>query len=313
VTETKRVAASEHLVLFYENELELGRTAGAYLSDALLAGSVAVVIASESHRAILEREVTAAGLDVRKLIDAGSWIARDAAETIRDLVIDGRPDPEAFETVIGDLITRIAEQGRSVCAYGEMVALLWDARQVNAALELEELWNALGARTPFSLFCSYASSSLSDRSNAHDFEVVCSHHSGVVDPGAYATDFRPVRRAARSFPATPDSVTQARHFVTEIALEWGFGQLLQDAQLVVSELGGNAIRHARSEFTVVISESDSSIRLAVSDLSHAVPKEQRPANDSSSGRGLMLVGAITTAWGVQQSLDGKVVWAELQL
>jgi anti-sigma regulatory factor (Ser/Thr protein kinase) len=194
-----------------------------------------------------------------------------------------------------------------------MVALLWDARQVNAAIELEELWNDLGERTPFSLFCSYASASLSDPSDAPNFEVVCSHHSAVVDRHTYGTELRPVRRALRSFPATPESVRQARHFVTETALEWGFAQLVQDAQLVVSELGGNAVRHAHSEFTVVISESGSSIRLAVSDLSHALPKEQQPAKDSSSGRGLMLVGALATEWGVEQSRDGKVVWAELQL
>jgi anti-sigma regulatory factor (Ser/Thr protein kinase) len=311
LTKTERVAPKEHVVLFYESDKELARIAGAYLTEAVATGSVAVVVASESHRAMLEREVASAGFDLHELRTSGSWITLDAAETISRLVIGGRPDPAAFETAVGELIVGIAEQGRSVCAYGEMVALLWDARQVNAAIELEQLWNDLGERTPFSLFCSYASASLSDPSHADDFEVVCSHHSAVVDRRTY--ELRSVRRARRSFPATPESVTQARRFVTETALEWGFAQLVQDAQLVVSELGGNAVRHAHSEFTVVISESDSSIRLAVSDLSHEVPKKQHPAHDSSSGRGLMLVGALATEWGVEQSRDGKVVWAELQL
>jgi anti-sigma regulatory factor (Ser/Thr protein kinase) len=313
LTKTERVAPKEHVVLFYESDEELARIAGAYLGEAVVTGSVAVVVASELHLAMLEREVTSAGFDLHQLRSSGSWITLDAAETISRLVIDGRPDPAAFESAVGELITGIAEQGRSVCAYGEMVALLWDARQVNAAIELEELWNGLGERTPFSLFCSYASASLSDPSDAHDFEAICSHHSSVVDPQTYGTELRPVRRARRAFPATPESVTQARHFVTETALAWGFAQLAQDAQLVVSELGGNAVRHAHSEFTVVISESGASIRLAVSDLSHEVPREQRPANDSSSGRGLMLVGALATEWGVEQSPDGKVVWAQLQL
>jgi anti-sigma regulatory factor (Ser/Thr protein kinase) len=313
LTNTKRVAPREHVVLFYETDTELGCSAGGYLSEALLAGSVAIVIASESHRALLEKEVTAAGFDLRQLTDSGSWITLDAEETIERIIVDGRPDPEAFESVVGELIIGTAEKGRSVCAYGEMVALLWETRQINAAFELEVLWNDLGERTPFSLFCSYASSSMSAPSDADDFEKVCSHHSAVVDRHTYGTELRRMRRAARSFPATPESVTQARRFVAETALEWGLAQLLQDAQLVVSELGGNAVRHARSEFTVVISESHSSIRLAVSDLSHAVPREQRPANDSSSGRGLMLVGALAADWGVEQSPHGKVVWAELPL
>jgi anti-sigma regulatory factor (Ser/Thr protein kinase) len=313
LTKTERVAPKEHVVLFYENDTELAQVAGTYLIEAVATGSVAIVVATKSHRAMLEREVASAGFDLHELRNSGSWITLDAAETIGRLIIDGRPDPEAFETVVGEFIVGIAEQGRSVCAYGEMVALLWDARQVNAAIELEELWNDLGDRTPFSLFCSYASASLSDACDAHDFEVVCSHHSAVLDPRTYATEPRPVRRARRSFPAAAESVTQARYFVTETALEWGFYQLVQDAQLVTSELCGNAVRHAHSEFTVIISESDSSIRLAVSDRSHAVPEEQHPAHDSSSGRGLMLVGALATEWGVEQSRDGKVVWAELQL
>jgi anti-sigma regulatory factor (Ser/Thr protein kinase) len=312
LTKTERVAPKEHVVLFYESDEELARIAGAYLTEAVVAGSVAVVVASESHRAMLEREVASAGFDLHELRSSGSWITLDATETISRLVIDGRPDATAFESAVGELIAGITERGRSVCAYGEMVALLWDARQVNAAIELEELWNDLGERTPFSLFCSYASASLSGSLDAGDFEVVCSHHSAVVDPHTYRTGLRPVRRARRSFPATPESVTQARHFVTETALAWGFAQLMEDAQLVVSELGGNAIRHAHSEFTVVISESGASIRLAVSDLSHEVPRAQRPANDSSSGRGLMLVGALAAEWGVEQSHNGKVVWAELQ-
>ena len=315
MTNTERVAPRDHVVLFYENDVELRLSAGAYLREALRGGSVAVVIASASHRALLEQEVAASGLDLGELSNQGSFITLDAAETISRLVIDGRPDPAAFDAVVGELIVGVASKGRQVCAYGEMVGLLWDARQVNAAVELEELWNSLGERTPFSLFCSYASSSRSDPSVAHDIELVCTHHSAVVDPDAsdLAAGLRALRRSAHRFPRELESVTKARHFVADTVLEWGFDQISQEAQLVVSELASNAVRHARSAFSVVISEADSSLRLAVSDKSHALPTKQRPANSSSSGRGLMLVAALAIEWGVEQALDGKVVWAELSL
>jgi hypothetical protein len=57
LTKTERAAPKEHVVLFYENDTELARIAGAYLTEAVVEGSVAVVVATESHRAILEREV----------------------------------------------------------------------------------------------------------------------------------------------------------------------------------------------------------------------------------------------------------------
>ena len=221
VDKIERVAPRDHVVLFYENDEELRRSAGAYLSDALLAGSVAVMIASPSHRAILEQELTVTGLDLGELHDSGSWVALDAAGTVSRLLIDGRPDPEAFESIVGEVIVRAAEQGRSVYAYGEMVALLWEARQVNAAIALEGLWNDLGERTPFSLCCSYASASLSDPFLAQMFEIVCSHHSGVVEPYRDRTQGQPSRESAQAFPALPEAVTQARHFVGDTALDGG--------------------------------------------------------------------------------------------
>jgi hypothetical protein len=42
-----------------------------------------------------------------------------------------------------------------VRVFGEMVSLLWDAGLIDAAVELEVLWNELGVQYPFSLLCAY--------------------------------------------------------------------------------------------------------------------------------------------------------------
>ena len=44
---------------------------------------------------------------------------------------------------------------RPIRVYGEMVGLLWRRNQTGPALALESLWNDLGRREQFSLFCSY--------------------------------------------------------------------------------------------------------------------------------------------------------------
>jgi anti-sigma regulatory factor (Ser/Thr protein kinase) len=313
LTDIEQVVPREHTVLFYSSDSELRRSAGTYLSEALLAGSVAVVIASASHQAMLEQEITAAGHDLGALRSSGSWIALDAVETLDRLVVDGRPDPGAFDSVVGRVIVGATEQGRPVCAYGEMVALLWQSHQINAALDLEGLWNDLGERTPFSLLCSYATSSLSDPSLAPEIEAVCSQHSGVVDSPFHRAHRESVHRSVRVFPATPDAVTHARRFVADTAREWGLAQIAEDVQLIASELAGNTIRHAHSEFSVAISKDAASLRVAVADRSHTLPEQRRPANSSNSGRGLILVTALSTKWGFEPSAEGKVVWAELQL
>jgi hypothetical protein len=43
-----------------------------------------------------------------------------------------------------------------------MVALLWEAREVTAALELETLWNDLADICDFSLYCAYPAAAITD-------------------------------------------------------------------------------------------------------------------------------------------------------
>jgi hypothetical protein len=68
---TSRVTPREHVVLFYDNDAELGPTVGACLREALFAGSVAVVIASEAHLEIFEQEVATADFDLGELRRSG--------------------------------------------------------------------------------------------------------------------------------------------------------------------------------------------------------------------------------------------------
>lgn len=87
--------------------------------------------------------------------------------------------------------------------------------------------------------------------------------------------------------------------------------MLDDAQLVVTELATNAIVHARSPFTVVAEARDSRVRLSVQDVSSITPTLRDPAPMGPSGRGLHLVAAVAVDWGVELTPDGKTVWAEL--
>lgn len=74
----------------------------------------------------------------------GSWLALDAAATLCRFTSGGTPDAAGFDREVGGLIRQAARDGRAVRAFGEMVALLWDAGLVTAAVELEAMWNDLG-------------------------------------------------------------------------------------------------------------------------------------------------------------------------
>jgi hypothetical protein len=64
--------------------------------------------------------------------------------------------------------------------FGEMVALLWDFGQVNAAIEVEAMWNELAAQYPFSLLCAYPADAVGDDQHQDALTEVCRVHAAVI-------------------------------------------------------------------------------------------------------------------------------------
>lgn len=73
------------------------------------------------------------------------------------LMVNGSPDANLFQSLIGGIIDAAHAGGRfpRLRAYGEMVNLLWEKGELAAALHLEELWNHLCKQRPFYLHCAY--------------------------------------------------------------------------------------------------------------------------------------------------------------
>ena len=155
----------------------------AYLLGALDEGGVAVIIATPAHRRAIETRLTRAHVDLAAAARSGAYLALDARDTLRALMPGGRLDPGCFERVIGDVITRAGQAGQPVRAFGEMVWMLWDSGLVNAAVELEEMWDRMGLQHPFSLLCSYPAASVTGRGHLAEFAAVCRLHQAVTGPG----------------------------------------------------------------------------------------------------------------------------------
>ena len=120
-------------------------------------------------------------------------------------------------------------------------------------------------------------------------------------------------RRTMELPCELPSVTSARHFVRDSLMEWGLPQLADDAQLGVSELVANAVRHARTPVELTL-ELNGGLRIAVHDQQ---PELLRPNPGpqvdvyAENGRGLQLVAAIAQDWGISTRDDGKVIWFAL--
>ncbi|WP_214318599.1 ATP-binding protein [Nonomuraea sediminis] len=111
------------------------------------------------------------------------------------------------------------------------------------------------------------------------------------------------------------SVPAARIWVRQMLARWKLTQLTEPAELLVSELITNAIKHAKTggaPITLVLSHVSGTLRLEVHDPDqNGRPIPQQPAADEEVGRGLWIVGTFADRWDVEITEVGKAVWFEL--
>lgn len=89
--------------------------------------------------------------------------------------------------------------------------------------------------------------------------------------------------------------------------------LVDDCLVVVSELVSNAIRAGCTEVDVVLDIHRHRLRIAAGDDAPGEPQPVAAGPRDNHGRGLAVVEHLSRAWGVQKSLSGKQVWADLAI
>lgn len=126
--------------------------------------------------------------------------------------------------------------------------------------------------------------------------------------------------------ALPTVSAAARAFVRTALRAWHLEALTEDAELVVSELVSNAVAastdaHGHPVYAggcvpvirVCLLTDGARVLVEVCDQAPGVPQVREAAADDESGRGLVLVDAISRKWGwcPATGRQGKIVWAEV--
>ena len=110
-----------------------------------------------------------------------------------------------------------------------------------------------------------------------------------------------------------DAPARARRWIGSVCERFELDHLRTEATLLVDELVTNAVLHARTDCVVVAEKDDDVLRVEVidrnSDLVGVRPGAERLS--AQGGRGLAIVAAMATAWGVHEHPLGKSVWFTL--
>ncbi|CAL9645814.1 SpoIIE family protein phosphatase [Streptomyces sp. enrichment culture] len=117
--------------------------------------------------------------------------------------------------------------------------------------------------------------------------------------------------SSRRFPRWPESVAKARRFV-RAAVRDVAPDVVDTAELLVSELVTNAVLHARTDIEVSARVDSGTVRVGVRDRrpDRELLPQGCPAY-AGTGQGLALVGRLASRYGVEAAADGKTVWFEL--
>ena len=313
-TSTLAPRGAAHTVTFYEQDAELAEVLTRFVAEGLALGERVIVVATAPHRTALDAALRDQGIDPDEQRAAGHLTTVDARATLDAILLDGVPNMQQFVSMAGGMITDALKDGARVRAYGEMVALLWELGDVSAALELEELWNALQEDHEFELLCAYPTSALGD-ARLGDVSEVCALHTQVLPPSGYASGTpaadATIAEYSQVFLPVPEAVAAVRRFVTEVLTRWREHDLVTDATLVASELATNAVLHASSPFRVSVDRSVGVICISIQDSTSDPAEPQDASHHDGSGRGMLIVEAIARRWGSDSLPTGKVVWAEL--
>jgi anti-sigma regulatory factor (Ser/Thr protein kinase) len=125
----------------------------------------------------------------------------------------------------------------------------------------------------------------------------------------------PLNKEALPLPNDPQSVRRAREWISDLLSKLGRPDLVDAAELGVSELVTNAILHADPPITVRLRGTKAHPRVEVRDHSHSPPEVNIEMTDedqllSTIGRGLGIVALYSSTWGSELASDGKTVWFE---
>jgi serine phosphatase RsbU (regulator of sigma subunit) len=93
----------------------------------------------------------------------------------------------------------------------------------------------------------------------------------------------------------------------------GATAMLDDAALVAAELLANAVQHGAPPLAIAVRAEASRVHIAVRDGNPRPPVRPVASPSNMTGRGIALVDALATRWGVaHDGSGGKTVWAELE-
>lgn len=148
-------AWKDHVVMQVRDDRELVSRAVTFFHEKRQAGAGIVLCTSDGRWREFRAGLQSLGMDV----DAGlveGWLRRlRPNEVIEGVMVDGVPDPDRFDAIIGSNVRGVEELSPEgpVCMYGEVLDQMWFDGEFETARKFLDLWSRLGRGRRMFLVC----------------------------------------------------------------------------------------------------------------------------------------------------------------
>jgi hypothetical protein len=170
-------STNEHIVQLFDAPRSLADAVSHYLIEGAALGNHLLVIGRASHWKLIEGYLERRGFPVNDpsqpltVVDARRLRARVARR--------GVVDPTRVHEAIGELIEQLAAEPAGLRAYSELVELFAEEGDFEGAKAIEDTWNHLQQKHPFTLLCGFSAAHFADPRHAQYLDDLCSRHTCV--------------------------------------------------------------------------------------------------------------------------------------
>ena len=153
------LASHRHDVVFCSSDTVLIGAFSRFIAGELRDGNAVVAAVTAAHERSLQSSLEASGVDVVLAIRQQRYLPVDVCGLLAKATVNGRPDPlrylDSAEDLLTDFTRRATDQHARVAVCGEGTSLFWTHGHVEAAIQLEHLWDEIAMSRQMDILCAY--------------------------------------------------------------------------------------------------------------------------------------------------------------
>jgi DNA-binding NarL/FixJ family response regulator len=173
-----------HELQIYSNDASLVDGFASFAAGGLNTGDAVLVLATDARRQGMDQKLQTQGFDLGVVVKSGAYISVDVSETLSSFMIDDRIDTERFIKLVDSVTERAGKApngaARRVVVCGECAPFLWARGKLEAALRMEELWDAVAHKFGLNTLCGYVARNVHGSEENRIMKAICSVHSRVI-------------------------------------------------------------------------------------------------------------------------------------